>query len=301
MDRIQAMKVFVAVAETGGFAAAARQLHLSPPAVTRAVAALEEAIGTRLFVRTTRTVKPTEAGVRYGEDCRRILADIEEAEAAAAGSYAMPTGTLTVTASVLFGRIYVLPIVTEFLDLYPEVTGRALFLDRVTSLVDEGIDVAVRIGHLPDSAQTAVRVGSVRMVVCGAPAYLEEHGRPAMPADLAAHRVAVSTGAWSVADWRFGKDQKTSVTVTPQFLCNGNDGPIAAAIDGWGLTRVLSYQIGPALADGRLETVLDEYEPEPIPIHVVHAEGRRTTAKVRAFVDLAVQRLRANALIKGDG
>ena len=150
MARMHAMQVFVKVAETGGFAEAARQLHMSPPAVTRAIATLEDLIGTRLLTRTTRSVKLTEAGARYFEDCRRILAEIVEAEAAAAGSYATPTGTLSVTASVLFGQIYVLPILTEYLDLYPAVTARALFLDRVTNIVDEGIDIAIRIGHLPD-------------------------------------------------------------------------------------------------------------------------------------------------------
>ena len=180
MDRWQAMRVFVKVADAGGFAGAARQLGMSPPAVTRAIAALEETIGTRLLVRTTRSVKLTEAGGHYLEDCRRILSDITEAEAAAAGSYATPTGTLTVTAPVLFGQIYVMPILTEYLDRHPAVTGRVLLLDRLTNLIDEGMDVAVRIGHLPDSGYSAVRVGSVRRVVCGSPAYLAKHGAPSV-------------------------------------------------------------------------------------------------------------------------
>jgi DNA-binding transcriptional LysR family regulator len=297
MARLQAMQVFVKVAETGGFAEAARQLNMSPPAVTRAIATLEDIIGTRLFTRTTRSVKLTEAGGRYVEDCRRILAEIDEAEAAAAGSYATPTGTLSVTASVLFGQIYILPILTDYLDLHPAVTARALFLDRVTNIVDEGIDVAIRIGHLPDSSHAAIRVGTVRRVVCGAPTYFAAHGVPATPADLAQHRIIAATSAFSALDWRFGRDEKTAVTVSPRLYCSTYEGVVAAATQGWGLARPLSYQVGPQLAAGTLQTVLTDYEPAPLPIHVIHPEGRRASAKVRAFVDLAVDRLRANRLI----
>ncbi len=288
------MQVFTRVAETGGFAEAARQLHMSPPAVTRAVAALEDSIGARLFTRTTRSVKLTEAGTRYFDDCRRILADIAEAEAAAAGSYSTPTGTLSVTASVLFGQIYILPILTEFLDTNPQVNARAMFLDRVVNIVDEGIDVAIRIGHLPDSSYSAIRVGTVRRVVCGAPAYFARHGVPQHPADLVNHRIISATGSWSSLDWRFGKDEKIGVTITPRLSCSTYEAVISTAIQGFGLARPLSYQIGPALQAGELQTVLSEYELEPLPIHVIHPEGRRASAKVRAFVDMAVDRLRAD-------
>ena len=177
MDRLQAMQVFVKVAETGGFAESARQLNISPPAVTRAVASLEEIIGTRLFTRTTRSVRLTEAGAQYFDDCRRIMAEIAEAEASAAGSYATPTGNLSVTASVLFGQIYVLPILTEYLDGNLAVAARALFMDRMTNLIDEGIDIAIRIGNLPDLSYSAIRVGTVRQVVCGSPAYFDKTWR----------------------------------------------------------------------------------------------------------------------------
>jgi DNA-binding transcriptional LysR family regulator len=297
MDRLQAMQVFVKVADGGGFAEAARQLNMSASVVTRAIASLEEAIGTRLLTRTTRSVKLTEAGGRYLEDCRRILMDIQETEAAAAGSYATPTGTLTVTASVLFGQIYVLPILTEYLQLYLNVVGRALFLDRITNIIDEGIDVAIRIGHLTDSSYSAVRVGSVRRVICGAPDYFENHGVPSAPSDLTNHRIISVTSAWTSLDWHFGQEGGKSVRVSPKLFCNTNEAAINAAISGWGLTRVLSYQVGPALVDGKLRTVLSDFEEEPLPIHVVHPEGRRASAKVRAFVDLAVGRLRANRLI----
>ncbi|HEY4164854.1 MAG TPA: LysR family transcriptional regulator [Dongiaceae bacterium] len=297
MDRWQAMKVFVKVAETGGFAEAGRKLHMSPPAVTRAIIALEETIGSKLLVRTTRSVKLTEAGTRYFEDCRRILSDIAEAEASAAGSYATPTGSLTVSAPVLFGQIYVMPVLIGYLDRYPAVTGRALLLDRIVNIVEEGIDVAVRIGHLPDSGNIAVRVGQVRRVVCGAPVYFEKHGMPKVPGDLASHNLVAPTSAWTSMEWRFGRDQKTSVTVHPRLYCNTNEAAISAAISGWGLTRVLSYQIGPALADGRLIGILTDFEEEPLPIHVVHREGRQVSAKVRSFVDFAAEQLRGNAMI----
>ncbi|APR53199.1 LysR family transcriptional regulator [Sphingomonas koreensis] len=295
MDRWQAMRIFVRVAETGSFAETARQMNMSAPAVTRSVAGLEDLIGTRLFVRTTRSVKLTESGRRYLDDCQRILADIIEAEASAAGSYATPTGTLAVTASLLFGQMYVMPIITEYLDTYPGMTGRTLFLDRPVNIVEEGIDVAVRIGHLPDSGFTAVKVGTVRRVICGSPDYFEKHGVPITPADLKRHRIAASTSAWPSPEWKFANGHR--VTVDPALHCNTNDAAISAAISGWGLTRVLSYQIGPALIAGDLQIVLADHEEAPLPIHVIYPEGRHAPAKVRSFVEMAVARLRANRLL----
>ena len=297
MSRFHAMQVFVKVAETSGFAEAARQLNMSPPAVTRAVASLEDQIGARLFTRTTRTVKLTEAGVRYFDDCRRILADVAEAEAAAGGSYATPTGVLTVTASALFGQDYIAPILTEYLDQNPEVNVRGLFVDRITNMVDEGIDVGIRIGALADSSFSAIRVGAVRRVVCGAPSYFEKHGVPKHPSELAKHQIIVSSESWASLDWRFGGIEKTMVRIAPRISFNSYGALVKATMQGWGLSRPLSYQIGQALVDGDLQTILAEYEEEPLPVHVVHPEGRRASAKVRAFVDLAVDRLRANRSI----
>nr|WP_087573549.1 LysR family transcriptional regulator [Sphingomonas sp. CDS-1] len=295
MDRWQAMRIFARVADTGSFAETARLLHMSPPAVTRAVAALEDMIGARLFVRTTRSVKLTEAGQRYFEDCRRILADIEEAEAAAAGSYASPSGTLTVTASAMFGQMYVLPIMTEFLTTHPAVAGRTFFVDRPVNIIEEGIDVAVRIGHLPDSGFSAIKVGTVRRVICGAPDYFEKHGVPATPADLKDHRIVASTSAWASPEWRFAQDYR--IMIAAALSCNTNEAAIATAQAGWGLTRVLAYQIGPALVEGTLQLALTDYEESPLPIHVIHPEGRHAPAKVRAFIDMAVDRLRANRVL----
>jgi DNA-binding transcriptional LysR family regulator len=297
LDRIQAMRVLVRIADSGSFAGAARTLNMSPPAVSRAVGMLEDHVGARLLTRTTRSLRMTEVGARYVEDCRHILSAIDEAEAAAAGSYARPTGNLAITASVMFGQIYVLPLVTRFLDLYPEVGARLLFLDRVTNLVDEGIDVAIRIGHLPDSSHSAVRVGSVRQVVCGAPEYFARAGVPQVPADLASHRIIGATSAYASTDWTFGRNMRVTVRVKPALLCNSNPAVIAAAKTGWGITRILSYQVGAELADGSLVTALDDFEESPLPVHIVHPEGRNASAKVRLFVDFATEALRANRFI----
>jgi len=300
MDRLQAMKVFLAVAEAEGFAAAGRRLGMSPPAVTRAVAGLEDAIGTRLLLRTTRRVSLTEAGGRYLEDCRRILADLEEAEAAAAGSYVRPTGTLTVTAPMLFGQHHVMPVLLEFLEAHPRVDARLLLLDRIAGLLEEGIDVAVRIGHLPDSGLRAVKVGTVRRVVCASPDYLRRAGRPSRPQDLRRHRIVAPVGSSVPQDWRFACGSVRSLALKPRLVCTSNAAVVAAAAAGWGVTRLLSYQIAPELEAGRLEIVLADYEEDPVPIHLVHAEGVRAAAKVRAFVDLAAARLRV-ALQPGAG
>jgi DNA-binding transcriptional LysR family regulator len=296
MDRWQAMRVFVKVAETGGFAEAARRLYMSPPAVTRAVAALEETIGARLLIRTTRSVKLTDAGQRYLADCQRILADLADAEAAAAGSYATPSGTLVITAPVLFGQMHVMPIVMDYLSQHPAVTVQTLFLDRVTNLIEEGMDVAIRIGRLPDSELNAIRVGTMRRVVCASPAYLAAHGEPLTPAELADHSVIANVSAWPSLEWRFGRERKTSVGIHPRLICNLNEATISAALEGWGLARVLSYQVDDAVKDGRLRILLAEFEEEPLPVHVVHAGGHGPSAKIRSFVDFAVEQLKANPI-----
>ena len=297
MDRWQAMRVFVKVAETQSFARTARELHLSAPAVTRMVAGLEDLIGVRLLVRTTRSVKPTEAGVRYLQDCRRILDEIAEAELAAAGHQAKPSGTLAITAPVLFGQLHVLPLVLEFLGRHPQMRVRTLFVDRQVNLLDEGLDVALRIGQLPDSGFTAIQVGRMRRVVCASPAYLEAQGTPTTPAALRDHRILASQGAWASPEWRFARGQR--VVVDPLLQCNTNEAAITAAKAGWGLTRALHYQIAPALAEGALRIVLEDHEDSPLPVHLVYPEGRQAAAKVRAFVELAVARLRSDPLLGG--
>ncbi len=295
MDRFHLMTVFAAVAEEQSFAAAARRLRMSPPAVTRAIAYLEKRLGVILLTRTTRLVRLTDAGTRYLGDARRILTDVNEADEAAAGINATPRGHLAVTAPVLFGKLYVMPVITAYQRTFKETTLSAMFVDRVVSLMDEGFDVGVRIGSLPDSSLRAIRVGEVRRVVCAAPAYLRKHGIPNAPAELSRHLIIDATAVSSGSEWTFTKGKtKTTIKLNARILVNTNDGALEAAKDGFGLTRLLSYQVAQELATGKLKTVLSNYEDAALPIHVVHREGRLGSAKVRSFVDLAVERLRAN-------
>jgi DNA-binding transcriptional LysR family regulator len=295
MDRLRAMSAFVAVAEAEGFAAAAKRVGMSPPAVTRAIAALEEHLGTPLFKRTTRVVRLSEAGIRFLADCKRILGEIEEAEASAAGAHAAPRGSVAVTAPAMFGRLFVAPLVTDFLVQYPQLLVRLLLVDRVVDLIEEGLDVAVRIAHLPDSSLTAVRVGSVRRVVCAAPAYLARHGTPGVPADLA-HLEAVYFSFAQQQQWTFRVNGRPRI-VRPaaHLVANTAEVAVTAAVAGHGVARLLSYQVEREVRSGALQIVLPEFEPPPIPVHVVHTEGRRAAARVRTFVDYAVGRLRAES------
>ncbi|MDW9525671.1 LysR family transcriptional regulator [Sinorhizobium meliloti] len=295
MDRWQAMRIFVQVVESGGFAPAAKVLHMSPPSVTRAVAKLEDLIGTRLLVRTTRSLKLTAAGEGYVADCRRILAEIAEAEANAAGSFTAPAGLLTVTAPALFGRIHVLPVILDFLDHYPAMQVKTIFVDRVTNLVDEGLDVAIRIASLPATGLVARRIGSVRQVLCGSPDYFACFGEPGSPQELARHRIIGREGLFGHSEWLFGRDNNIRVPISPRLICNTNDAVLAAAVAGWGLSRFQSYQVAPDVIAGRLKVILADYEREPVPIHIVHAEGRMVSARVRAFVDFAAVRFRRHA------
>jgi DNA-binding transcriptional LysR family regulator len=296
MDRLETMRVFVAVAEERGFAPAARRLALSPPAVTRAVAALERRVGARLLQRTTRVVRLTEAGARYFSDCKRILEDVETAEHAAAANQTEPRGELVVTAPIVFGRIFVTPIVLEFLARHPQITARTLLVDHVVDLVEGGIDVAVRIAHLPDSSLTAIKVGTMRRVVCASPEYLTARGTPRAPADLASHDAIVFALDAVQTEWQFGTGRSRSLQSVPlrsRFAVNNADAAIAAAVAGAGLTRVLSYQIGPQVQAGQLTIVLEKYEPAAIPVSVVFPSGRRGATKVREFVKFVAGKLKA--------
>lgn len=294
MDRIEAMRVFVTVAELGGFAPAARRLSLSPPVVTRAIASLEERVGSRLLQRTTRVVRLTEAGERYLADCQRILRDIEEAEASASSSHREPRGRIVISASLNFGRLYVAPVVLDFLAKHPQISVRTVLADHVVDLVEEGVDVAIRIAHLGDSSLTAVRVGTVRRVVCASPEYLARHGTPKQPRDIANHEALVFSRDVAQRDWVFGSPRAPEkVELRSQLSVNNADVIIAAALAGRGLARVLSYQIGTYVKTGQLKIVLADHEPPPMPVSVVHAAGRQSAARVREFVSFAVERLRA--------
>ncbi len=299
MNRLHEMTVFQTVADAGGFSAAARRLALSTPAVTRAIASLEERLGARLLHRTTRQMQLTEAGERYLSDCRRLLAEIDEADRAAAGVHAEPRGQLLVTASVLFGRLHVAPALFGLLALHRQLTVRTLFVDRVVNLSEEGVDLAVRIGELPDSSLRAVGVGHVRRVLVAAPAYLAEHGRPVALADLANHATIGFTGLSVPNDWRFQVDgQQRQVPVSPQLITQSADVALDAAVADLGLVRLLSYQADAAVRDGRLEILLPAFEPPPLPVHVLHHEGQRVSAKVRAGFDHLVAALRANPVLQ---
>ena len=296
MDRFRELSTFVAVAEEGAFNAAARRLNASPPAVTRLVNALEARLGVQLFTRTTRQVALTEAGARLMADATGILAGLEAAEASAAGAQAEPQGVLRITAPVLFGQRFIAPVLRDYLDAYPAVRAQALFIDRIVDLIGEGLDVALRIGALPDSSLSAIRVGAVRRVTVAAPAYLERHGRPVAPGDLGHHRVIFPSAAGDALAWEYmagGKHQ--TVRLEPALVVNTMAAAINAAMAGWGVTRVLSYQVADAIAGGELVEVLAGHEDREMPIHLVHPEGRRAAAKIRAFIDLAARRLRADA------
>jgi DNA-binding transcriptional LysR family regulator len=293
-DRLDTLAIFVAVAEQQSFAEAARQLSRSPASVTRAIASLEDRLQTRLFNRTTRSVSLTDAGMRYLESCRRLLSAYDELEAKNTGERAEARGWINVTAPVMFGRLHVLPVVRSFLDDHPQVDIRMLLLDRVVSLVDEGLDLGVRIGQLPDSSLRAIRVGQIRRIVCASPEYIARHGVPATPRDLRDHIVVACTAVTPIPDrWSFhGPNGVTPAAVTPRLIVNTTDAAVSAALDGFGLTCIRSYQAEPYATAGRLQTVLAEYEPPPAPIHLVHPAGHYLSAKVRLFLDYAADRLR---------
>jgi len=288
------MRVFIAVAESGGFAPAARTLRLSPPVVTRAIAALERRLGARLVNRTTRQMHLTEAGERFLADCKRIIADLQDAEALARNAHAEAQGLLTVTAPVMFGRMHIAPLLFDFLQQHPKVKARAMFVDRIVNLVEEGFDVALRIDTLADSSLTAIKVGTVRRVVVASPAYLAANGAPRTPADIDNHR-AIGSGR---APWRFRGASASTPQPRMMLTVNGGDVAIACALAGHGLARPLSYQVDEELRDGRLQVVLADHELPPLPVQLVYPEGRQAAAKVRAFVDFAAARLRAHPALR---
>ncbi len=292
------MSVFVAVADQAGFAPAARQLSLSPPSVTRAVSELETRLGARLFHRTTRSVQLTEAGVRYLADCRRILSEIETADQHAAGIHAAPSGLVSVTASMLFGRMVLAPVLLDLLDEYPDISVMAMFADRVVHMYEDGIDVAVRIADLPDSSLTAIRVGSVRNVLCASREYLVDNSRPNHPSDLTDHNLIDFVNLTTAGKWNFGDGRKSiAYEPTSRLRVNSAEVAIEAVKNSHGITRVLSYMISPELRSGELEIVLEDYESPSVPVHIVHKEARQTSARVRAVVDYLVQGLRKHPAI----
>jgi DNA-binding transcriptional LysR family regulator len=287
MDRIDAMQAFVAVADLKGFAPAARKLGLSPSGVTRLIAALEDRLGARLLQRTTRSVTLTDVGARYLERIRRILSDVEEAEGSAQDERTRPSGRLVVSAPIGFGRLHVSPVMSAYLKRYPGVAGELRLSDRMINLVEDGVDLAVRIGHLADSSLVARHVGEMRRIVVASDGYLAERGEPDTPGAIASHQT-IQFGAVAVApDWRFVEQgREVRIACTPRFTTNSADAAIQYAEQGGGLTRVLAYQAADAIKAGRLRIVLAKFEPPALPIHILYPTSRLLSAKVRTFIDL---------------
>jgi DNA-binding transcriptional LysR family regulator len=293
MDRLHELEVFVAVADAGSLAKAGARMRLSPPAVTRAIAALEDRLGARVFQRTTRSLTITEVGQRFLENARRILSDLDTAEKEAVGEKAVPHGQLTITASVTFGRSALAPIVCSFLNQHPRVTVSVMLMDRLANLVDEGIDVAVRIGELPDSSLMAKKVGTVRRILVASPDYLARRGVPESPPDLRLHSMIAFTGLMPSREWRF-RDGRSgqSVSFMPRLEINDAVAALAAAEMGDGITIALSYMVADQIRAGRLVPVLDDFTPAAVPVSLVYPQSRLISPKVRAFVDFATPRLR---------
>lgn len=289
MDRLDSMSVFVSVVSHGSFSAASRELRMPLPTVSRKVAELESHLGTKLLVRSTRKLVLTQAGQSYLIASKRIIEDVAEAERTASGQYRAPRGELVLSAPVVFGRLHVLPVVTEFLRVHPEVDVRLILADRPLNLLDDHLDIAVRIGA-PDAHLVAVRLGQIRNVICASPGYLKEHGTPNSPDQLTSHHCVTFAGIAGSDSWTFRAGK--AVRIRSRLIVNTAEAAIDGALAGLGLTRVLSYQIADAVKERKLVTVLEQYEPPPSPVSVIYLPEMRLTAKVRAFIDFATPKLR---------
>ena len=294
MDRLEAMSALLAAVEAGSLSGASRKLGMPLATVSRKVSELEKHLRTRLVTRTSRRLILTDAGRSYVAACKRILDDIREAERAAAGEYSAPKGELIITAPIVFGRLHVLPVLLEFLNTYPEIDVRLTLADRVVNLQEDHVDLAVRIGELPDSSLVAMRVGSIGRVVCGSPAYFAERGTPKRPNELSKHDCITFNGLTSPEAWIFPSGKgNISVAVHSRLIVNTAEAAIDAAITGLGITLVLSYQVADALRTGALLLALREFEPPPVPVSLVHAGQGRLALKLRAILDFAAPRLKA--------
>jgi DNA-binding transcriptional LysR family regulator len=294
MDRLEAMSILLAVVDAGSISAAARRLALPLTTVSRKISALEDHLNTRLLVRGARRTQLTETGRAYADACRRILDETTEAERLASGEYSAPKGNLSITAPIVFGRLHLLPVVSDFLKAHPAIAIHLILADRIVNLVEEQVDVALRIGALPDSSLITARLGTIRRIVCANPSYLAKRGLPANPSDLAAHDCIAFEGLSPQPQWTFfdGRNQ-IPVSIRPRLTVNTAEAAIDAAISGLGLTRVLSYQVSGAQHAGNLRVVLVPFEPPAIPVSLVHAPQRPLPLKIRAFIDFAAPRLRA--------
>ena len=293
MDRLEAMSIVLAVAEAGSLCAAARRLNTPPATASRKITELEEHLRAKLFDRSARRLTLTDSGLSYVAALKRILADLSEADRAAAGEYATPTGELIVTAPTELGRLHIIPILAEFLRAYPDIDVRLLLAERIVNLPEAHVDLALRVGVLPDSRLIALRVGTIRRVVCASPAYLEARGTPKAPEDLAGHDFIVYEGFLGPDVWKFVRDgTDLAVMVQPRLVVSNVHVGCDAARAGIGLTRALSYQVKASLEEGTLTTVLDEFQPETLPVNLIYAAGRFMPIKLRAFLDFATPRLK---------
>jgi DNA-binding transcriptional LysR family regulator len=295
MDRFDAIRTLLAAVDGGSLSAASRKLGMPLPTVSRQVSELEARLRTQLVIRTNRKLLLTDAGSAFVAAGRRVLEELEEAERAAAGEYRIPRGDLLVTAPIMFGKLHVTPVVLAFLAAYPEVNVRVVLFDHVIDLVENHVDVAVRIGHLPDSGLVAARIGEIHWVICASPAYLSTRGTPVAPDDLAQHDCIGFEGLQMVRTWPFGRGTNAkTVAIRPRFAANTADAIIEAAIAGIGIARLTSYQAVGAIRDGRLVSLLRRYGPEPLPVHLVHTGPPLVPLKMRAFLDFASPRLKAS-------
>ena len=296
VDRLDAMSILLDVVDKGSFSAVSRSRRIPLPTVSRKVALLEEHLGAKLLTRSTRKLALTDAGETYVTAVRRILEQVGDAEARAAGEYNSPSGEIIVTAPVLFGRRYVLPIVTEFLAAYPAIRARLLLSDSNAQLIDERIDMAVRVGRLPDSSLRAIRVGAMPMVVCVSPTLLAAHGTPVTPDGLSCLPILSFDRLTATTHWTFrdpiGHDL-IDVPIEPRLSVSTADAAVEAAVDGVGATRVLYYQCADPVRAGSLRLILRDFEPEPLPIHLLHPERDSLPYKTRAFLDFASDKMRS--------
>ncbi len=293
MDRFDAIRTLLAAVDGGSLSAASRALGMPLPTVSRKVSELEAHLGTQMVVRTSRKLLLTDAGSAFVQASRRVLSDLDEAERAASGEYQAPRGELLITAPIMFGKLHILPVVLEFLRAYPDVNVRLVMADTVIDLLDSHVDVAARLGRLPDSGLVATRVGEVRWITCASPGYLAQRGTPEIPADLAGHDCLAFEGLQTSRSWSFGPGTgQQPIAIRPRLAVNTAEALIEAAADGLGVVRMMSYQAAAALREGRLVRLLHAYEPEAIPVHLVHTGPALLPLKLRAFLDFAGPRVR---------
>src|SRR5215469_2504194 len=295
MDRFLAMSMLLTVTEKGSLSAAGRELQVPLATLSRKISDLERHLGTRLLIRTTRKLTLTDAGIAYVSAARRILEQVEEAEREAAGEFTAPKGELVVTAPIMFGRLHVLPVVADFLATFPEINIRLILVDRNVDLVDDHVDMAVRIGKLPDSSMVATQVGTMRTVTCASPSLLAGHGVPKQPSTLQTYPCVAAIALTPAPSWRFctpKSHEPIDVPILPRLAVTTPAAAAQAAIRGVGVTRLLHYQVADGVRDGTLQIVLQNYEPEPAPVHLIHASRGQMPLKLRSFIDFAVPRLR---------